>query len=104
MASVNGMAACMVRFDTLEAGAAEINVNMNPAMRGKKLGRPILAAACTYGLGTLKLSRIYAEIKPDNAPSVRIFEGVGFHALGRRGDLLTYELRKESSARPSAPR
>jgi len=97
MASVNGIPACMVRFDALEAGAAEININMSPAMRGKKLGRGILAAACAYGFSTLGLSRIFAEIKPDNAPSIRIFEAVGFRALGRRGDLLTYELRRGGS-------
>ena len=99
MASVNGIPACMVRFDALEAGAAEININMNPAMRGKKLGRSILAAACAYGFGTLNLSRIYAEIKPDNAVSIKIFEGVGFRSRGRRGDLHAYELgRGEAGA------
>ena len=98
MASVNGIAACMVRFDSLEAGAAEININMNPAMRGKKLGRSILAAACAYGFGTLGLSRIHAEIKPDNTPSIRVFEAVGFRSLGPRGGLHTYELRSGSSS------
>jgi ribosomal-protein-alanine N-acetyltransferase len=67
---------------------------MNPAMRGKGLGKPVLAAACAYGFETLKLNRIYAEIKPENTPSVKIFEGVGFTFLGKREDLNTYELKR----------
>ena len=96
MVSVNGIPACMVRFDALGEGA-EININMNPAMRGKKLGQPILSAACAYGFGTLKLSHIHALIKPDNTASIRIFEGVGFRTLGRRDNLPIYELRRDVS-------
>jgi len=87
-------AACMIRFDFINQGDMEININMNPAMRGKGLGKPVLAAACAYGFKTLALNRIYAEIKPENTPSVKIFEGVGFKFLGKREDLNTYELKR----------
>jgi len=94
MAYVNGMAACMVRFDLTGQDFAEININLNPAMRRKKLGKAILAAACRYGLDTLTLSRIYAEVKPENVASVKIFEDVGFIFEGLREGLPTYNLVK----------
>lgn len=94
MAYVNGIPACMVRFDYIQNDYAEININMNPAMRGKGLGKPILATACRHGFDTLKLSRIYAEIKPENAPSVRIFEGTGFVFQGMKEGLRTYNLMR----------
>src|SRR5207253_2565491 len=78
MAYVNGIPAGMVRFDDVEIASAEISINLNPAMRGKKISRPILAAACEYGFDTLKLSRIDAEVKPENVASMKIFEDVGF--------------------------
>src|SRR6185437_8474059 len=66
MTCVNGIRVCMVRFDLLAPDCAEININLNPSMRRKKLSKPILAAACQYGFETLKLGRIYAEVKPEN--------------------------------------
>lgn len=94
LACVNGIPSCMIRFDYIENDYAEININMNPAMRGKKLSKPILTAACAHGFAALNLSRIYAEIKPENIPSVKIFEGVGFAFKGKRETLNTYELKR----------
>ena len=94
MAYVNGIPACMVRFDLTQQNFAEISINLNPAMRRKRLGKPILATACRYGLDTLKLSHIYAEVKPENVASVKIFEDVGFVFQGMREGLRTYNLVK----------
>jgi RimJ/RimL family protein N-acetyltransferase len=77
IACVNAIPAAMLRFDLGDAGA-EISINLNPAMRGKGLARSILQAGCAYGFGSLGLDKMHAEIKPENARSVRIFEGVGF--------------------------
>jgi RimJ/RimL family protein N-acetyltransferase len=92
MACVNGVRACMVRFDLMAPDFAEININLNPSMRRKKLSKPTLAAACNYGFDTLNLSRIYAEVKPENVPSLRVFEDVGFIFQGMREGLKTYNL------------
>lgn len=94
IAAVDGEPACMVRLDTLTPGAAEVHINMNPALRGKGLGRPILAAACAYGFDQHKLSCIDAHIKVENTPSIKIFEGVGFVRHGERAGLLTYKLAR----------
>jgi RimJ/RimL family protein N-acetyltransferase len=95
IALVDGTPACMVRFDTLEPGAAEVHINMNPALRGKGLGKPILTAACAYGFDHLKLSRIFASIKAENAPSLKIFGSVGFTRSGERAGLLSYKLTRD---------
>lgn len=90
-----GTAAGMVRFDFLEPAYAEININLNPTLRGKGLGHEVLKSACQYGFNQLHLKRIYAEIKMDNTASIHIFEDLGFVLAGLRGDLLTYNLQVE---------
>ncbi len=77
MVSVDGEPAAMLRFDRVQH-VAEININLNPAMRGKGLGAPILIAGCTYGFETYDLARIHAEVKPENLASIKIFERAGF--------------------------
>jgi RimJ/RimL family protein N-acetyltransferase len=92
VAYVNGIHACMVRFDLMAPDSAEISINVNPSMRRKKLSKPILSAACKYGFDTLNFSRIYAEVKPENTASVKVFEDVGFVFQGMREGLRTYNL------------
>lgn len=84
----------MVRFDTMDATSAEISINLNPAIRGKGLGRRMLSAACAYAWESLKLARIYAEIKPENIPSMKLFEGIGFVYQGQHEGMRTYYLTK----------
>jgi RimJ/RimL family protein N-acetyltransferase len=96
MAYSEGSPICMVRFDYIDKDYAEININMNPATRGKGLGKPVLEAGCRYGFENLGLKRIYAEIKPENIPSIKIFEGTGFVFAGMREGICTYNLAKGS--------
>jgi RimJ/RimL family protein N-acetyltransferase len=84
--------ACMVRFDHLGDGEAEISINMNPAVRGRGLGKHVLTEACAYGFERLGTRRLQARIKPTNAPSLRLFEGAGFVFHDERDGLLTYHL------------
>lgn len=72
----------MVRFDYQEEeGSAEININLNPEFRGKRLAQPVLDGACDFAHSELKLSRIYAEIRTINIASIKIFERAGFEYL-----------------------
>jgi len=87
----------MVRFDFIENSYAEININLNPDMRGKGLGKILLLEGCKYGFENLKLGRIYAEIKPENLLSVKIFESAGFTFEGIKDGLRTYSLYRHSS-------
>ncbi len=85
----------VVRFDLLDDNSAEININFNPTARGKRLGQPALLAAERYGFDVLGLERLYAEIKPENHYSIKIFEKAGFVFFemhnGLRRYLLSYK-------------
>ncbi len=94
IASLDGAPACMVRFDNRAADAAELHINLNPALRGKRHGVPILAAACAYGFDQLKLGSILANIKMENLPSLKIFEHAGFVRQAEHAGLLTYKLTR----------
>lgn len=78
MALVDGERVGMLRFDVIEPGVAEVSINLDPARRGQRLGEPILAAGCAWGFAALDLSWIRAEVKAENAASIKIFERVGF--------------------------
>lgn len=100
IASVDGAPACMVRFDYLDAARAEISINMNPALRGRGHGRSVLAAACAHGFDTLKLERIDAQIRSENAASIKIFESVGFRFQDEQQDVRTYCITRAQLERP----
>lgn len=92
IAAVSGVPACMVRFDLLGTDAAEISINLNPVLRGQGQGKPVLAAACAYGFGPLKLGRIAAQIRSGNVRSIKIFEATGFICQGEHEGIRTYNL------------
>jgi len=83
---------CMIRFSEMDGSRAEISINFNPVFRGKKLSKQMLIEACHYGFNTLSLQQLYAEIKPENSVSIKIFEGAGFIFQGERAGLRTYLL------------
>ena len=76
----------MVRFDLGEP--CEVSINLNPAFRGQGLSRDLLAAA----LQACPVRPLEAEIKEENAPSQRLFEGAGFVRLADRAGLRRYRL------------
>ncbi|OIO80978.1 hypothetical protein AUJ84_02055 [Candidatus Pacearchaeota archaeon CG1_02_32_132] len=88
----------MVRFDYQDSPrTAEININLNPAMRGRGYGQTLLNESCEYAFSHLGIERIYAEIKPSNLPSIKIFERRGFKYLpSDKGSMLRLELVKEN--------
>jgi RimJ/RimL family protein N-acetyltransferase len=61
----------MVRFD--RDGETEVSINLNPAHRGRGLSYPLLMAALALVSGD-----VWAEIRPENAASLRLFERAGF--------------------------
>lgn len=83
----------VVRFDELKNGRWEVNINLDPAIRGQGYGRDVLSEACKYAFRLLDCSEIYAEVKPENLASIKIFELVGFKFQGMREGLRTYLLK-----------
>ena len=94
----------MVRFDRHSRDEAEVSINLNPAMRGLGLSRPLLAAACAWGFEQQSLLRLSARIKSNNLRSLRIFAGVGFTLCHEEAGLQIVALspdRLHTSASPS---
>ncbi|MFZ4069549.1 MAG: GNAT family N-acetyltransferase [Caulobacterales bacterium] len=67
---------------TLRAGIGEVGVILRPDAAGKGLARAAVGAMVDYGFAALGLHRIAADIDPDNAPSRRLFEALGFGLEG----------------------
>lgn len=91
-----------VRFDRRPDSYFEVSINLAPEVRAKKLGAACLGAACDFVLAK-KSAGFHAEIRSENAASIRIFERCGFHETGRKGGFLVF--RRDPDQRPGlAPR
>lgn len=78
----------LVRFDALATGERLVGVNVAPEHRGKGLGAPLLAAGIAHLGGP---GRLVAELRRDNAASLRLFEGLGFRRRADSGDFVVFE-------------
>ena len=79
IAELDGEPLGMARLDD-SADGQTVSLNLAPERRGQGLGRRILQAVCGDAAGAL-----LAEIRDDNAPSLRIFQACGFVETGRKG-------------------
>lgn len=71
----------MCRFDTLPEGV-EVSINLNPALRGKGLAKPILEKCIdTFIQEYPEATTLFAQIRVENSASIRIFEQVGFRPM-----------------------
>lgn len=86
-----GRKVAVVRFD-VELDRALISINLAPDLRGKRLAKPCLSSAIAFFQALFAhVSIIDAQIKSVNAPSKRVFEGVGFEFVKESGEVLYYE-------------
>ncbi len=89
---VDGERVGMCRFDVDASGTwADVSLNVRPAMRGRRLARPLLAAAIANFRATRPLA-LHARIRPDNVASIRCFERCGFARTGTADGFATYAL------------
>lgn len=72
----------VLRFDRLDAAPSyEISILVDPRLHG----RGVAAAALRLGQTLLRGATLHAEVDPENAASLQLFRGAGFHpADGRR--------------------
>lgn len=77
VAVADGRPAAMVRFDRLDA-CVLVSINVDPAARGRGIGKAALAAACARYEAEAGSEALVAEIRPGNRASIRIFEAAGF--------------------------
>jgi len=77
-AQVDGKRVGFVGFDPYGGEkAARISIVVAPQARGKGIATQLLAAAIEIA-SKAGYSRLYAEIKPENSPSIKLFEKAGF--------------------------
>ncbi len=54
--------------------------------RNKGYGEEALTLLCEYAFQTLQLRQLYANVGEDNAPSIHLFQKLGFSESGRKID------------------
>lgn len=77
----------------------EIGYVLHERYRGTGLMTAAVTRMIAYGFGALGLDRIVADVAPDNAPSIRLLERLGFRREGEVDGHLRYGL---TPARPPA--
>ena len=73
----------LVRFDQEGDSRWEVGINLNPAERGKGLGKALLAAAVGHFWTAKPGVKLLAEVRLENTASRKIFEACGFHWVGQ---------------------
>ena len=86
IAEYDGQKAGCLRYDLSDQ--AIVSINLNPAWRGHGLGPAILHRGEAYIPATI--TSLSAEIKADNAPSIRAFESAGFKLSHKTPNSITY--------------
>jgi ribosomal-protein-alanine N-acetyltransferase len=79
-------AAAVVGYLCLWAVADEVHVTnlaVHPAWRGEGIGRLLVGTLLAYHRGQ-GARRAFLEVRPGNAEARRLYEGLGFHEVGRR--------------------
>jgi RimJ/RimL family protein N-acetyltransferase len=84
---------------------AELAVSVFPQARGRGIASRALGVAALWGLGELRLRRVFAEAAVDNRASIRAIEKAGFQregllrshckTHGRRHDCVMFSLLPE---------
>jgi RimJ/RimL family protein N-acetyltransferase len=80
---VAGEAIGQVRLDRSheDRDAAEIHIALDPAARGRSIGRLALRAAVGEAPSRIGARRIQARVKPENEASLRAFAAAGFRQV-----------------------
>jgi [ribosomal protein S5]-alanine N-acetyltransferase len=82
---VEGRLAGQVTVDNIVRGALRsgfLGYWMDGAVAGRGLGSLAVALACDHAFGAVGLHRLQADIRPENTPSRRLVERLGFREEG----------------------
>ncbi len=63
------------------ASARILSIAVAPSWRGRGLARAMMAAALVY-FRSRRVARVRLEVRPDNAPAIKVYEDCGFVAAG----------------------
>jgi RimJ/RimL family protein N-acetyltransferase len=85
-----GEAVGQVRLDRSDEDrdVAEIHIALDPAARGRSIGRRALRAAVGEAPAKIGAHRIEARVKPENEASLRAFEAAGFRVVSNDADVV----------------
>jgi UDP-2,4-diacetamido-2,4,6-trideoxy-beta-L-altropyranose hydrolase len=72
-----------VRLD-VRGDAAEVNLSLDRAHRGRGLGTSAIRAATEYAVSSLGIARVTARVRPENTMSIRAFRAAGFTPTAAR--------------------
>ena len=82
----------LVRFDTLDGGDRLVGINIAPERRGRGYGARLLAGAVAQLRGAC---RLVAEVRRENAASMRLFEALGFRRRSEAAGFIVFERAQE---------
>ena len=92
----------VIRFDTGDGWrTARLSYEVAPERRGRGIGGELVSAGVRALRERHPASTLVADVRADNAASLRIFDSAGWERAGREGDLVTFGLR--SMPAPAAP-
>ncbi len=70
-----------IRFEKVRPGVAHVGISVAREHRGRGLATPLIRAGCRRAARELRLKRVLAYIKKDNAASLAAFERAGFRRV-----------------------
>ena len=82
---VEGRLAGQVTLDNIVRGALRsgyLGYWIDRSVAGRGLGSLAVALVCDHAFGAVGLHRVEADIRPENGPSQRLVERLGFHQEG----------------------
>ena len=71
-----------IRFDFMAHREADLNISLAKQKRGMGLAVPIIRRALGDLFASTDCDRVHAYVKPENIPSMRVFEKAGFVRIG----------------------
>lgn len=94
IAELDSVAIGTVRFDKRRDSYLEVSMSIAPQARSKKLGAVCLRESCNFVLRRGAVG-FHAEIRMENAASIRVFRRCGFSHVGRRGEFFLFRLEPD---------
>jgi RimJ/RimL family protein N-acetyltransferase len=95
---VGGADAGLVRLDRIEGAAALVTIYLMQPFIGKGHGSSALRAAVSAGFKAWPdLRALHAEVRRDNAASLRLFARCGFTQLGTDDELVQFRLARSDA-------
>ncbi len=78
----------VVSFDKIDGNDYKVNVNLNPAFRGRGLGSRVIKEGCLRLIAEKNTAYIIAKVKEENTASIKAFTKAGFVKLSEEGNVI----------------